>query len=139
MRTADNGSELQALVVVDRAIRSLAQSLDGKADDARISTDARSLRGLATVMDSLRTDLKRCGGAECFGHRANGFRSWVRHEVLERETARAVMLVDRVARLETALRGIAEITALPPNEVDMFWDWAGAAVRARAIATAALD
>lgn len=139
MQSSNPDPHTEALACADRAIDALAQSLDGKPDDAPIETDVRSLRGLASVVDDLRGGLRRCGGTECFGHGEGGFRSWVRSELLGRETARAAAAEERMRELESALARVVEAVTLPQDQDDIFWDWRGAAAFARSVGGAALS
>lgn len=126
------------LATAGRALAALEGSLDGKPDDTPIQTDVRSLRGLADVMNGLRGPLSRCGGSDCFGHRAEGIRTWVRQESLAEQAARADAAEQRLRQLETALRHVAEATTLPEGQIDILWDWRGVADRAGSIARATL-
>lgn len=130
------------LMTADRALAALGGSLADKPDDTAIETNARSLRGLASVMDGLRQGLGRCGGADCMGYGGDGIRTWVRSEDLARVSARADRAEARARELEGALALIAEQTAVGGGALAMAWDWdviaADMAARARAaLATSA--
>ena len=111
------------LLNAERALAALGGSLADKPDDTAIETNARSLRGLASVVDGLRQGLSRCGGADCMGYGGDGIRTWVRSEDLARMSARARRAEARVEELEAALAWIVEQGTVGGDALEMAWDW----------------
>lgn len=138
MHGATNDDHRSLLLTAERAAASLGGSLADKPDETNIQTDVRSLRGIAAVVDGLRTSLGRCGGADCMGHSPDGIRTWVRAEEMNRASRRADAAEARARLLEAALDRIVACSAMPDGELSMMWDWRDIAAEMAACARAAL-
>jgi hypothetical protein len=121
-------SRLEPLInVAQRALMALRGTVEEKSDQSAIETDVRSLRGVATVIEGLCTEVVKCGGEGCMGRAIDGIRLWVADDQYQQAKARAIEAEARAERLEAALRNIAEADAAALPEVAMFWDWQAAA------------
>ena len=139
MSVATDDDYRSLLMTAERAVGALSGSLADKPDDTSIQTDARSLRGIASVVDGLRTRLGRCGGADCMGHSRDGIRTWVRNEELSRASRRADKAESRATMLEAALAQIVAYSATPDDELSMMWDWRDIAAQMATRARTALE
>lgn len=111
------------LLTAERALAALDGSLADKPDETAIETNARSLRGLASVVAGLHRNLRRCGGADCLGYNEDGMRTWVRSEELTRTADRARRAEARVRELEVVLTQIVEKATVSEGALPMAWDW----------------
>jgi hypothetical protein len=139
---ADSGNR-PLLLSAERALAALGGSLASKPDDMAIETNARSLRGLASIVEGLHNGLRQCGGADCMGYGRDGIRTWVRSEDLGRMADRARRAEARVDELEAALARILDQAATGENALAMAWDWdviaAGMAAQARDVLAASCN
>ena len=126
------------LLTAERALAALDGSLADKPDDTTIETNARSLRGLASVVAGLHQGLRRCGGADCMGYGRDGIRTWVRSEDLGRMTDRARRAEVRVGALEVALGRIIDQATVGEGALAMAWDWYAIAIEMAAEARNAI-
>lgn len=84
--------------------RSILGTIDGKADQEPVTTDARTLRVLALLIGELTTEVARCGGEDCMGRKVKGSVQWVTRDRLDAETARAEAALEQVKRLSAELQ-----------------------------------
>lgn len=128
-----------AIELGNRAVRALSDTLADKLDEALIETDARTLRGLLTVVSGLLGEVNRCAGSDCMGRAIDGFRLWTPHARLAAETGRADEATHRAEAAEAALRQIASVGQVGGgHHLGLLTDWQDVARSQAWIAHAAL-
>jgi len=140
MDDADKTPETDHLLhSAQRAIEAIGGIVEAKEDVVPIATNAGSLRSVATVIDGLSEEVRRCGGDNCMGRAIDGMKLWVTQDRLTQALARADAATARVMMLEDALRRIAEAETASIGGYAMLRDWEAVVANHRQIAQAALS